>query len=544
MCGVVLGAVTPAAATGPSVSLSMSADATVLPASTERTYVTATASEEVGSGYSIVILDGSGAIQRTCFSVAVCTTSVSLEPGGARSFRSQIVSSDSPDVALRVSDPLSVRRGMWSLELSSDRVTVPASSDRAYVTATASEEVRGDYSIWIRDHTGSVRRSCSNTDVCTSTALLAPGQSESFTAEVVNNAIPDSSWAKTGAFAIARKAWALTLTAPTPVMPAGATSAPVVATASEPVPPSLYSIQFINSGGQVVQTCTSVLSDSCGGNIDLTNGGMGSIWARIVSFEGDVVASAGPVSATNLGDQALLGSTSVASLALQLEQRLGAESACLALGEQVRTHATGSSVPDVTLVCMNGGVRSALEMIARLGGLGKAISAVESLTAADSEPAPSSPHPDCDSVAFDGSCLDAGSPDANAPAPQPDPAGGGIQPPPNCMDPSTAQMLIDAMPVQLHHVATQYGDWAEDFNEILGKYGLSVTDTTLNVIAVPHRGPHPKEYHQWVMDNVEIADQVANGDVATFRSLFKQWISDRIEADPTITRLAYWKCRR
>ena len=220
VCGVVLGAVTPAAATGPSVSLSMSADATVLPASTERTYVTATASEEVGSGYSIVILDGSGAIQRTCFSVAVCTTSVSLEPGGARSFRSQIVSSDSPDVALRVSDPLSVRRGMWSLELSSDRVTVPASSDRAYVTATASEEVRGDYSIWIRDHTGSVRRSCSNTDVCTSTALLAPGQSESFTAEVVNNAIPDSSWAKTGAFAIARKAWALTLTAPTPVMPA------------------------------------------------------------------------------------------------------------------------------------------------------------------------------------------------------------------------------------------------------------------------------------------------------------------------------------
>ena len=61
---------------------------------------------------------------------------------------------------------------------------------------------------------------------------------------------------------------------------------------------------------------------------------------------------------------------------------------------------------------------------------------------------------------------------------------------------------------------------------------------------MPHRGPHPKEYHQWVLDNMEYIDEVAQGDATTFKALFKQWVTDVVENDPTIVRVAYWKCRR
>jgi len=102
------------------------------------------------------------------------------------------------------------------------------------------------------------------------------------------------------------------------------------------------------------------------------------------------------------------------------------------------------------------------------------------------------------------------------------------------------------MPINYHHVATWYGAWAETFDDIVSGYGLSLEDAvrTWNVIAVPHRGPHPAEYHRWVQANLELANDVADGDVGAFKALFKQWVVDRVEADPTITRLAYWKCRR
>lgn len=52
------------------------------------------------------------------------------------------------------------------------------------------------------------------------------------------------------------------------------------------------------------------------------------------------------------------------------------------------------------------------------------------------------------------------------------------------------------------------------------------------------------EYHRWVMNNLRLADQIADGDAAVLKDLFRNWVGDRVEADPTITRLAYWKCRR
>jgi hypothetical protein len=200
----------------------------------------------------------------------------------------------------------------------------------------------------------------------------------------------------------------------------------------------------------------------------------------------------------------------------------------------------------VTLVCTTKGIHAALRFIADTVGLGHALDALDTIVAADHDPAPTDPHPECDFVGTDGACLDEGSPDAAAPSPEPDPGGAGIAPPSNCMDTSTAQTLIDSMPINNHHVATWYGPWAETFDDIVSGYGLSLEDAarSWNVIAVPHRGPHPAEYHRWVQANLELANDVADGDVVVFKALFKQWVVDRVQADPTITRLAYWKCRR
>lgn len=101
------------------------------------------------------------------------------------------------------------------------------------------------------------------------------------------------------------------------------------------------------------------------------------------------------------------------------------------------------------------------------------------------------------------------------------------------------------MPTQIHHVATRYGNWYPIFQGIADRYGLDVVDIdqVWNAISIPHRGPHPYLYHRWVLDNMRLADAIADGDRTQFIQLYKRWIVDVVVADPTITRLAYWKCR-
>jgi len=67
---------------------------------------------------------------------------------------------------------------------------------------------------------------------------------------------------------------------------------------------------------------------------------------------------------------------------------------------------------------------------------------------------------------------------------------------------------------------------------------------TWNLVDIKHRGRHPAEYHKWVYDNMVRADAVAAGDSVTILALFKSWVTDVVAADPSITRLAYWKCYR
>jgi hypothetical protein len=211
----------------------------------------------------------------------------------------------------------------------------------------------------------------------------------------------------------------------------------------------------------------------------------------------DQPASDWKVVTRGLDDDELMSSSDIDVMAAQLIAASGSElAACLALGEAVRTHAAGSSVPDVTLVCTSKGLAAAIRFAGKLNRAGNVFKVVNSIGAAIHAPNPASPQPDCDQVGFDGACLDEGTGPSNEPPPTPDPAGGGIRPPANCMDTASAQDLIDSMPIQGHHVATKYQPWLGFFQGIADRYGLDVLDSAgaWNLVPMPHRGPHPAEY--------------------------------------------------
>ena len=106
------------------------------------------------------------------------------------------------------------------------------------------------------------------------------------------------------------------------------------------------------------------------------------------------------------------------------------------------------------------------------------------------------------------------------------------------------------MPDEFHHMATWYGEWAAQFQQIADKCGLSVRHTARawSVFEMPHKGPHPWNYHNWVYEQMQDADGVAQSTpedlrTQTFIAEFRQRVVDVVLDDPTVVRAAYWACR-
>jgi len=294
-----------------------------------------------------------------------------------------------------------------------------------------------------------------------------------------------------------------------------------------------------------------------------------------------VRAVAGPVVVAGLDPTTALAAPPVVALEQQLVSQAGAEGACADLGAAAQTHAVESSVSDATLVCNASGLPAAVKFIALTAGAAGTAVAIATLWQAAADPMglqpptqPTDPPPDptnptgppgpanppggpADPRCDDDDCIEPGRPgelgltDVSSleAEPEPDPAGAGIPPRKNCLDSAARDLLEDSMPLQYHHVATKYAEWGDAFQDILDDYelSLSVEDSARawNVFPIPHRGPHPVEYHQWVLENFELAAKTAgHGNSAEFASLFRKWVVDRVKADPTIVRDAYWKCRR
>jgi hypothetical protein len=264
---------------------------------------------------------------------------------------------------------------------------------------------------------------------------------------------------------------------------------------------------------------------------------------------------------------ALLGQARAAQ-ALQLRTAVQSQTFCHSLGIRFSGNALfRSSVPDATLLCM-GGTAAALAWMITTVGVDIALDIFEDAADTDVETVPGGPgadpdpggggpieEPDCYFYDFDGHCLDAPVVD---PAPEllADADGARIPPPPNCLSDAMRDQLIADSPIQSHHIITRYANQAppgaddvllerqenvDALQGIAAQYQLGI-NAPWNKISIPHRGPHPNAYHNWLRDQAIEIDQVAGGDHVVFLSLWELLVRDVIESDPTIVRHAYWEC--
>lgn len=418
-------------------------------------------------------------------------------------------------------------------------------------------------SMSIYDDTGRRVASCTyQTHQCTRTEVIPLAESRTFIAYVAEGAPlegPPPGVRAQASVEVTHSGWPgeiRSFTTTASILPPGVSVARLRVELTHPTEGTPYSLSIYDDEQNLVAHCTSRTSLACEKGVSASTGRLRYFRAYLgrgapsTGPPSEIIQVAGPVVVARISEDDLIESAPVAALAAGLVAKYGELEACLRLGEATRTHAARSSVPDVTLVCNSGGVTKALRYLSRTRDGLRVISALEVLIEADSGPEPPSYNPDCDHLSFDGTCLDVGTPTENRPEPepQPEPGGGwaGIPPPPNCLDSVARNLLEESMPDQYHHLASIYGSWGDEFHAIAYQYGLSTADTNRlwNVVRMPHRGPHPREYHDWVYANMERADSIAQGDVDTFLDLFARWVRDVVVQDPTIVRVAYWKCYR
>ncbi|GEL96408.1 hypothetical protein CCO02nite_30660 [Cellulomonas composti] len=232
------------------------------------------------------------------------------------------------------------------------------------------------------------------------------------------------------------------------------------------------------------------------------------------------------------------------SLVNQVAQRYG-DDACSALAESARNSLPGVAVPDFATVCTASGAVNALWFARGSNVDAGPLDIVELLVGAAEGPTLTDLQPECEQFAEDGTCIEGDA--VPEPEPAPDPAGGAIKPPNNCLDDKARQILEESMPIEGHHMATKYGLFGQKFGALFMKYGLDI-NSSVNVYSIRHRGPHPWNYHNWVEVNMRLADRAASEaptdqQAAVFEALFREYVVEPVQSDSTIVRAAYWKCR-
>lgn len=95
-------------------------------------------------------------------------------------------------------------------------------------------------------------------------------------------------------------------------------------------------------------------------------------------------------------------------------------------------------------------------------------------------------------------------------------------------------------PNQVHHFATNKSKkYTSQFENITKKYELDLDDDW-NKALMPHQGRHPYAYHDYVLDNMQKFDRIANGDKTKFLKLYDQ-MKQKIINNPEMLNKNYWK---
>ena len=104
----------------------------------------------------------------------------------------------------------------------------------------------------------------------------------------------------------------------------------------------------------------------------------------------------------------------------------------------------------------------------------------------------------------------------------------------------TGNSNVLSKPMQLHHFATDKNKvFTPQMEAIASKYGLNLNEPW-NKEYMHHLGRHPNEYHNYVLEQMQMFDIVSKGDQTVFLSLFEQ-LKKEIVNNPEILTKEYWK---
>jgi RHS repeat-associated protein len=103
--------------------------------------------------------------------------------------------------------------------------------------------------------------------------------------------------------------------------------------------------------------------------------------------------------------------------------------------------------------------------------------------------------------------------------------------------------VVEALPIHTHHVISKYtGRWTPVIEDVVKKYNLDL-EGAWNKIDIPHQGSHPREYHQWISDRLEMIDSKAEGSADKFMELFSKYIREPLRERPEMLIKDWWNER-
>ena len=107
--------------------------------------------------------------------------------------------------------------------------------------------------------------------------------------------------------------------------------------------------------------------------------------------------------------------------------------------------------------------------------------------------------------------------------------------------PSKSMEKPRVLPLQEHHFATnKHSKFTPKMQNIAIRYNLDLNDLW-NRRKLPHQGRHPHAYHEWVLREMRIIDNMANGKQDLFLHLFDKRIIQPVLNDPDMLRKIFWQ---
>ena len=104
-----------------------------------------------------------------------------------------------------------------------------------------------------------------------------------------------------------------------------------------------------------------------------------------------------------------------------------------------------------------------------------------------------------------------------------------------------AKPIYSSKSLENHHFATNKNkQYTPEMEAIVGRYNLDLNGDW-NIRRLPHRGRHPNNYHQWVLENIREINKMSNMNQTEFIRLFQEKVIIPVSNNPDMLYKRYWE---